>query len=119
LPKGKQSVESPTGRKARGTKAGGSGALPRSAATGVFLNSSRIEAIMTSAQRSGLLDDKGGRIGGRLSATLIERAKANTGIATDTELLEFALASVALEDNFAEAFQDVRATVDPSLKLGF
>jgi hypothetical protein len=26
---------------------------------------------------------------------------------------------VALEDNFAEAFQESRGTVDPELKLGF
>ncbi|WP_205686816.1 hypothetical protein [Caulobacter flavus] len=79
----------------------------------------RVEAVMNSAQRSGLLADKDGRIGGRLSAALIEQAKANTGIATDTELLEFALASLALEDRFAEAFEAVGGTVDPDLKLGF
>ncbi|MBI1686177.1 hypothetical protein [Caulobacter hibisci] len=74
---------------------------------------------MTSAKRSGLLTEKDGRIGGRLSATIIARAKANTGISTDTELLEFALASLALEDGFAEAFEAVGGTVDPDLKLGF
>lgn len=79
----------------------------------------RVKAVMATAQRSGLLTDKDGRIGGRLSATLIERAKANTGIAADTELLEFALANLALEDRFAEAFEAVGATVDPDLKLGF
>jgi hypothetical protein len=79
----------------------------------------RVEAVMNSAQRSGLLADKDGRIGGRLSAALIEQAKANTGIATDTELLEFALASLALEDRFAETFEAVGGTVDPDLKLGF
>ena len=82
-------------------------------------NSGRFAAVMDSAQRSGLLAEKDGRIGGRLSAALIEQAKANTGIASDTELLEFALASLALEDRFAEAFEAVGATVDPDLKLGF
>ncbi|NGM51429.1 hypothetical protein G5B46_17605 [Caulobacter sp. 602-2] len=74
---------------------------------------------MNSAQRSGLMTEKDGRIGGRLSAALIEQAKANTGIVSDTELLEFALASLALEDRFAEAFEAVGGTVDPDLKLGF
>lgn len=79
----------------------------------------RVGVVMRSAERSGLLDKKDVRIGGRLSATLIARAKANTGLTTDTELLEFALASVALEDRFAEAFDEVGGTVDPDLKLGF
>ena len=81
--------------------------------------STRIEAVMASAERTGLLQDKTGRIGGRVSPALVERAKANTGISTDTELLEFALANVALDDGFAESFKAVRGTVDPELKLGF
>jgi hypothetical protein len=34
-------------------------------------------------------------------------------------LIEFALAAVALEDNFAEASKASRGQVDPELKLGF
>jgi hypothetical protein len=34
-------------------------------------------------------------------------------------LIEFALATVALEDNFSEAFKESRGKVDPELKLGF
>jgi hypothetical protein len=34
-------------------------------------------------------------------------------------LIEFALATVALEDNFAEIFRASRGKVDPQLKLGF
>ena len=59
------------------------------------------------------------RIGGRVSPALVEQAKARTGIETDTDLIEFALANIALEDRFAETFKAVRGTVDPGLKLGF
>jgi hypothetical protein len=83
------------------------------------VNRTRIGAVMDSAERSGLLIDKTGRISGRVSPKLIARAKANTGLSSDTELLEFALASVALEDRFAEAFRAVRGTVDPDLPLGY
>ena len=38
---------------------------------------------------------------------------------TDTDLIEFALATVALEDNFADVFKESRGKVDPKLKLGF
>ena len=74
---------------------------------------------MAAAQRSGLLHEKSGRIGGRVSVALFERAKARTGIKTDTDLIEFALANIAVEDRFAEAFKAVRGKVDPDLKLGF
>ncbi|MBR0786243.1 hypothetical protein JQ635_32910 [Bradyrhizobium iriomotense] len=74
---------------------------------------------MQAAERSGLLNKKGGRIGGRVSAELVRQAKRQTGIESDTDLIEFALATVALEDNFAGAFKESRGKVDPKLKLGF
>lgn len=79
----------------------------------------RVGAVMAAAERTGLLLDKNGRIGGRVSPLLVKLAKEKTGITTDTDLIEFALANVALEDRFAEAFKAVRGTVDPDLKLGF
>jgi hypothetical protein len=75
--------------------------------------------VMKKAKASGLLNEKDSRITGRVSRALIEQAKRRTGITENTELIEFALASVALEDNFAEAFKSVRGAVDPEIKLGF
>jgi hypothetical protein len=77
------------------------------------------DSVMDAAKRSGLLKDKNSRISGRVSAALIEQAKRRTGIESDTDLIEFALASVALEDNFAEAFKAAHGKVDPDLKLGY
>ena len=74
---------------------------------------------MHAAKQSGLLGEKGGRIGGRVSRSLIRQAKRQSGIETDTDLIEFALATIALEDNFAEVFKASRGKVDPTLKLGF
>jgi hypothetical protein len=74
---------------------------------------------MQAAEQCGLLSEKGGRIGGRVSRALVKQAKRQTGIETDTDLIEFALATVALEDNFAQAFKASRGKVDPELKLGF
>jgi hypothetical protein len=85
----------------------------------VVLTKVRVEAVIRAAAESGLLSEKGGRIGGRVSPALIRQAKRQTGIETDTDLIEFALAAVALEDNFAEAFKESRGKVDPTLKLGF
>lgn len=92
----------------------------RQPATGQFVVSkTRFEAVMRAAEQSGLLKEKGGRIGGRVSAALVRQAKRQTGIKTDTDLIEFALATVALEDNFAGVFRESRGKVDPKLKLGF
>jgi hypothetical protein len=79
----------------------------------------RLEAVMRAAERSGLLKEKSSRIGGMVSPALVAQAKRRTGIERDTDLIEFALASVALEDNFAAAFSASRGKVDEDLKLGF
>jgi hypothetical protein len=79
----------------------------------------RYEAVMQAAERSGLLKEKSGRIGVRVSPALIAQAKRRTGIEADTDLIAFALASVALEDGFAEIFKAARGTIDPELKLGY
>jgi hypothetical protein len=83
------------------------------------MGKARFEAVMQAAEQSGLLGGKGGWICGRVSPALIKQAKRQTGIETDTELIEFALATVALEDNFAETFKEARRKVAPLLKLGF
>ncbi|CDN52111.1 hypothetical protein [Neorhizobium galegae] len=94
--------------------------VARKAETGEFETSkARVRAVMHAAEHSGLLGEKSKRIGGRISSALLEQAKKHTGIETDTDLIEFALASVALDDKFAETFRKTRATVDPTLKLGF
>lgn len=77
-----------------------------------------VAAVLARARETGLTSGKGGRIAGRVSPELIERAKARTGLNSDTELVEFALANIALDDDFLRAFRDVRGTVDPDLDLG-
>jgi hypothetical protein len=85
------------------------------ATSGLVVSKARFEAVMLAAEQSGLLSEKGSRIGGRVSPALVRQAKREK----DTDLIEFALATVALEDNFAEAFKESRGKVDPTLKLGF
>jgi hypothetical protein len=85
----------------------------------VTSNRWRVETIMKAAEQSGLLKEKSSRIAGRVSPALIEEAKRRTGIEADTDLITFALANVALQDNFAQAFKDARGKVDADLKLGF
>jgi hypothetical protein len=107
------------GRLLKGS-AGRTKAVQRGEETGrLAVSKARFEAVMQAAEQSGLLREKSGRIGGRVSSALVRQAKRQTGIATDTDLIEFALATVALEDNFAEVFKESRGKVGPELKLGF
>jgi len=109
----KPSAGGPSGR-------GGARAGPGGGATGKdAVGKARFEAVMRAAEQSGLLSAKSGRIGGRVSPVLIKRAKRQTGIETDTDLIEFALATVALDDDFAKAFKASRGKVGRRLKLGF
>ena len=83
------------------------------------VSKARFDAVMQAAEQSGLLREKSGRIRGRVSAALVKQAKRQTGIETDTDLIEFALATVALADDFAQVFKESRGKIDPDLKLGF
>lgn len=69
-------------------------AVANSLSAGDDLNRERVAAVLARARESGLTASKGGRIAGRVSPELIERAKARTGLQSDTELVEFALANV-------------------------
>src|SRR6266436_427981 len=120
------SAKRPTEHRAKqspgGLPKGGAGrtkAIQRDTKTGPVVGKARFEAVMRAAEQSGLLREKSSRIGGRVSSALVRQAKRQTGIETDTDLIEFALATVALEDNFAEAFKESRGKVDAELKLGF
>lgn len=81
--------------------------------------SNRITTVMTAAAKAGLLEGRQRRIGARINTKLVDEAKAQTGIGSDTDLIRYALACLALEDRFAEAFKAVRGSVDPDLDLGF
>jgi hypothetical protein len=55
---------------------------------------------MDTVRQLGLLGGENSRIGGRVRRELVAAAKKKSGIVSDTELLEYALAKVALEDDF-------------------
>lgn len=82
-----------------------------------LLRKAKIEAVQQAVEAAGMAGEKDSRIAGRINSKLIDAARERTGIVSDTELLEFALANVALEDNFAASFRKTQGTVDPALKL--
>ena len=49
----------------------------------------------------------------------MDAAKQRTGLTSETALLEYALAKVAIEDNFAEVLAGLRGSVSKGVDLEF
>lgn len=76
--------------------------------------------VMNLANETGLL--AGARtelVRGRMPKALVEKAKARTGIQSDTELIEVALANLAVADEFPNWLISQRATIHKDLDLEF
>jgi hypothetical protein len=89
---------------------------PRSART---RENPRRNAVLESAKDAGLLAGANGRIAGRIRKQLVNAAKARSGIKSDTELLEYALARVALEDDFGSKLIAREGRVPQDIDLEF
>jgi hypothetical protein len=76
-------------------------------------------AVLATAKDAGLLAGASGRIAGRIRKQLVDAAKARSGIDSDTELLEYALACVALEDDFGQKLIAREGRLPPSITLEF
>ena len=65
--------------------------------------SSKLRDVMVIAEKEGLL--RGERtqvVRGRMPEALVARAKKRTGIDSDTDLIEVALANIAVADDYAD-----------------
>jgi hypothetical protein len=81
---------------------------------------SKFQEVLVMAQRAGLLD--GGRtqvVRGRMPEALVSQAKKRTGIKSDTDLIEVALANIAVGDDYADWLLSQRGTIDPEVDLEF
>jgi hypothetical protein len=70
-----------------------------SAPTSDFIARRRI-SVVAAAKGAGLLSGDNGHVGARVPKHLVDAAKARSGITSTTDLVEYALAKVALEDDF-------------------
>ena len=83
-------------------------------------NSNKLREIMTIAEEEGLL--KGERtqvVRGRMPRALVNRAKKRSGIVSDTELIEVALANIAVADDYTDWLLSRRGTVSQDVDLEF
>ena len=79
----------------------------------------RHQVVIETAERAGLLRGENGRIAGRVRAELIRLAKERSGLTSDTQLLEYALAKIALEDDFGAKILTRKGRVSPDIDLEF
>jgi len=79
----------------------------------------RRRAVLETARKLGLLGGENRRIGGRVCQDLVAAAKKKTGISSDTELIEYALAEVALEDDFGTRLIRRKGQVTKDVDLEF
>ena len=64
------------------------------------LRSAKLREIMTIAEKEGLLQgERTQMVRGRMPRALVARAKNREGIVSDTDLLEVALANIAVADD--------------------
>jgi hypothetical protein len=80
-----------------------------------------VERVITAARDEGLISssDKDARVSGRVHRTLLEAAKKRAGLTSETALIEYALAKVAIEDDFGEYFARLRGSVSQDVDLEF
>jgi hypothetical protein len=75
---------------------------------------------MIVAQQEGLLDgERTEVIRGRMPRALVARAKDRTGIGSDTELIEIALANIAVADDYSDWLLSQRGTINFGVDLEF
>jgi hypothetical protein len=80
--------------------------------------SGRLQEVLTIARETGLL--KGARtelVRGRMPKALVVKAKERSGVASDTELIEVALAALAVADEYPSWLLSQRGTVSKDLDL--
>jgi hypothetical protein len=80
----------------------------------------RNRATLDSARAAGLLGDaKDARVAGRVSSGLVAAAKKRAGLSSDTDVIEIALARLALEDDFGARLVRNKGKVPRELDIEF
>ena len=95
-------------------------ASARSRRREVVAGSGKVRELLEIAENHGLL--RGSRttlVRGRMPDALVEKAKARTGINSDTKLLEAALANLAVGDEYPDWLISQRGKIPKDVDLGW
>jgi hypothetical protein len=81
------------------------------------LAATRVRSVVAAAEAAGLLKGDNNALGARVPSLLVRRAKERSGIGSTTDLVEYALAKVALEDDFGAKLVARKGSVPAEIKL--
>jgi hypothetical protein len=85
-----------------------------------LVRSTKLRDVMVIAEKEGLLHGERTQIvRGRMPEALVARAKKRTGIDSDTDLIEVALANIAVADDYADWLLSRRGAVGREAELEF
>ena len=80
----------------------------------------KLREVMVIAEEQGLLrGERNQVVRGRMPKALVAQAKKRTGVVSDTDLIELALANLAVADDYAEWLLTRRGTIDHQADLEF
>jgi len=80
----------------------------------------KLNEVMVIAEQEGLLrGERTEMVRGRMPEALVARAKKRTGISSNTDLIEVALANIAVGDDYADWLLSRRGSVTPEPDLEF
>ena len=101
----KRAAQSASSRMGKSTSIGGPG---------------KFREVMVIAEEQGLLrGERNQVVRGRMPKALVAQAKKRTGVVSDTDLIELALANIAVADDYAEWLLARRGTIDREANLEF
>lgn len=84
------------------------------------MRSSKLRDVMDIAETEGLLEGERTQVvRGRMPEALVARAKKRTGIDSDTDLIEVALANIAVADDYADWLLSRRGAIGSEAELEF
>ena len=79
----------------------------------------RLESVTAVAEEAGLFEGARDAIGARVPRSLIDAAKARSGLTSTTAVIEYALAKLALEDDYGAKLLSLKGTVPGDIDLEF
>lgn len=87
--------------------------------TAEFIVADRRAKVVAAAEEAGLLGGSKDLIGARVPKPLLQAAKERTGLSRTTDVIEYALAKLALEDDFGPKLLARKGRVSRDLDLEF
>ena len=81
------------------------------------LVAARRRSVVAAAKAAGLLSGDNRTLGARVPDRLVIQAKERSGISSTTDLVEYALAKIALEDDFGGKLVARKGTIPADIKI--